>query len=116
MLDQDTSKPNALFAHHPAFVVTVGPDPIHFENEEEMARCAQVMSHSPQTIGIYCGHVHRGFAGHTGSIPSLIMPCVATSLRRGEYPEELKTCPIYHIHRYEPEWGITSEIRIVRSD
>ncbi len=114
LVDADPKKPTAIFAHHPPFIVSEGPDPLHFETEDILERFRSTVQRSSSVLGMFCGHVHRGVAGHVGNIPVLVMPCIATTLRRGDYPPGLTTCPIYHIHKYDPDWGISSEIRIVR--
>ena len=114
MIDAETSKPIAVFAHHPPFEVKVGPDPINFETREAMERLRQALQHSGRVVQVFSGHVHRGTAGHVGSIPATVMPSVATTLRKGEYPPQMKRRPIYHIHRFDPAWNFTTESRIVR--
>jgi hypothetical protein len=46
-------------------------------------------------------------------IPATVMPCIATTLRKGDYPADMKTRPIYHLHRFDPAWGFATETRIV---
>ena len=41
------------------------------------------------------------------------MPCIATTLRKGEYPVHMKTCPIYYLHRFGPVWEFVTEARVV---
>jgi hypothetical protein len=41
------------------------------------------------------------------------MPCIATTLRKGEYPAQMKIRPLYHVHRFDPVWGFVTETRIV---
>ena len=113
MIDADTSKPIAVFAHHPPFEVSVGPDPLNFETPEMMARLSQALQHSGRVIAVFSGHVHRGTAGQVGSIPATVMPSIATTLRKGDYPAHMKTRPVYHIHRFDPVWGFATETRIV---
>jgi 3',5'-cyclic-AMP phosphodiesterase len=113
MIDAETAKPIAVFAHHPPFVVPVGPDPINFEPPEAMARLAHALQHSGRVIAVISGHVHRGTAGHVGGIPATVMPSIATTLRRGAYPDRMKLRPVYHIHRFDPVWGFIVETRIV---
>jgi len=36
LIDAETTKPIAVFTHHPPFEVTVGPDPVHFEPPDTM--------------------------------------------------------------------------------
>lgn len=112
-IDAELKKPIAILAHHPPFEVKVGPDPINFETSEMMARLRQVLQHSDRVVAVFCGHVHRGTAGQVARIPATVMPCIATTLRRGEYPAHMKTSPVYHIHRFKPAWGFITEARIV---
>jgi 3',5'-cyclic-AMP phosphodiesterase len=116
MIDAQPSKPIAILAHHPPFVVPVGPDPINFETPEMMERLRQAMQHSGRVVVSFSGHVHRATAGHVGDIPATVVPCIATTLRRGEYPAHIKRCPVYYLHRFDPRWGFVTESRIVRSD
>ncbi len=113
MIDADTAKPIAVFAHHPPFEVTVGPDRINFETVEAMERLAHALQHSKRVVAVFSGHVHRGTTGHVGRIPATVMPSIATTLRKGEYPPAMKMCPVYHIHRFDPVWGFATEARIV---
>jgi 3',5'-cyclic AMP phosphodiesterase CpdA len=112
-IDTDTRKPIAVLAHHPPFEVIVGPDPFNFETLDTMDRLRQALQHSGRVIAVFSGHVHRGTAGHVGSIPAIVVPCIATTLRKGEYPAPMKTCPVYYVHRFEPSWGFVTEARIV---
>ena len=113
MIDAETAKPIAVFAHHPPFVVPVGPDPINFEPADAMTRLAEALQHSGRVIAVFSGHVHRPAEGHVGNIPIIVMPCIATTLRKGDYPPAMKARPIYYLHRYEPAWGFTTEARMV---
>lgn len=116
MIDADRSKPIAVFAHHPPFEVTVGPDRINFETPEMMERLRHAVQHSGRVVTVISGHVHRGTAGHVGSIPATVMPSIATTLRKGEYPALMKMHPVYHIHRFDPAGGFAVEARIVGLD
>lgn len=116
MIDADTTKPIAVFAHHPPFEVPVGPDPINFETPEMMERLRQAVQYSGRVIAVVSGHVHRGTSGRVGNIPATVMPSVATTLRKGAYPAPTKNRPIYHIHRFDPAWGLAVESRIVGID
>lgn len=113
LIDAETTKPIAVFAHHPPFEVPVGPDPLNFETPEMMARLSQALQHSGRVVAVFSGHVHRGTAGQVGSIPATVMPSIATTLRKGDYPAHMKTRPVYHIHRFDPVWGFITEARIV---
>ncbi|HEY7296392.1 MAG TPA: metallophosphoesterase [Xanthobacteraceae bacterium] len=113
MIDADTAKPVAVFTHHPPFEVMVGPDRLHFERPEAMSRLGRALQRSGRVVAVFSGHVHRAATGHVGSIPAAVVPCIATTLRRGEYPAEMKLRPVYQVHRFDPIWGFSSETRIV---
>ena len=113
LIDAETTKPIAVFTHHPPFEVTVGPDPLHFETPDVMSGLRRALQHSGRVVAVFSGHVHRAAAGHVGSIPATVMPCIATTLRKGEYPTQMKIRPVYQVHRFDPVWGFATETRIV---
>jgi len=115
MIDAETTKPIAVFAHHPPFEVLVGPDRINFETPEMMERLRQALLHSGRVVAVFSGHVHRLTEGQVGSIPVLVVPCIATTLRKGEYPAHAKEQPIYYLHTFDPLGGFTTETRVVGS-
>jgi hypothetical protein len=78
-----------------------------------MSRLRRTLQHSGRVAAVFSGHVHRAAEGHVGSIPATVMQCIATPLRRGDYPAHTKTRPVYQIHRFDPAWGFASETRIV---
>jgi Icc protein len=112
-IDSDRSRPIAVFAHHPPFRVTVGPDPLNFETEGMMEELRAALLRSGHVNAVFCGHVHRGTTGYVENIRASVMPSVATSLRKGEYPPHLTNRPIYHIHRFDPAGSFSTESRIV---
>jgi 3',5'-cyclic-AMP phosphodiesterase len=113
MIDAETTKPIAVFAHHPPFAVPVGPDPVNFETPAIMEKLRQTLQKSDRVIAVFSGHVHRAAEGEVGGIPAIVMPCIATALRKGEYPPHLKLRPIYYVHRFDPTWGFATEARVV---
>ncbi len=115
LINAEKTKPIAVFMHHPPYVVTVGPDPLNFAIAEDMARLQQVLQQSARVIAVFCGHVHRSTVGRIGEIPVMVAPCTATSLRKGDYPPHLQTCPVYHVHRFEPAYGFSTQARIVKA-
>lgn len=113
LVEAETVKPIAVFTHHPPFAVTVGPHPLHFETAESMARLGLALQQSRRVVAIFSGHVHRAATGRVGQIPASVMPCIATTLRYGDYPPEMKSRPVYQLHRFEPDGSFGSETRIV---
>lgn len=112
-LDADEDKPAVVFTHHPPFEVGEGPVPINFDTIEAMSALSQALQRSNRVAGVFSGHVHRAASGHVGNIPAIVIPCIATSLRWGDYPAPMKTRPVYYIHRFDPAGGFTTEARIV---
>jgi 3',5'-cyclic AMP phosphodiesterase CpdA len=53
---------------------------------ESMARLRDALERIERVIAVFCGHVHRGTAGWVGRVPASVVPCIATTLRKGEYP------------------------------
>jgi Icc protein len=115
LIEAEPSKPIAVFTHHPPFEVLVGPDRIHFESTDAMSRLCRVLRHSGRVIAVFSGHVHRAAEGHVGDIPASVVQCIATTLRKGEYPSHMKKRPVYHIHRFDAVSGFVSETRIVQA-
>lgn len=113
LIDADTTKPIAVFAHHPPFEVLEGPEPWHFETPEAMARLRDAVQHSERIVAVVSGHVHRGVSGDVGGVPASVMPSIATTLRYGEYPPPMKGRTVYHLHRFDPGIGFTTEARVV---
>jgi 3',5'-cyclic-AMP phosphodiesterase len=113
LMDAEATKPIAVFTHHPPFEVTVGPERCHFETLDGMSRLRQALQHSGRVIAIFSGHVHRAAEGLVGTIPASVVQCIATTLRKGEYPSSMRTRPVYHLHRFDPTWGFATQTRIV---
>jgi 3',5'-cyclic-AMP phosphodiesterase len=113
MIDTETTKPIAVFTHHPPFEVMVGPDPINFDSQDIISELRRALQHSGRVAAVFSGHVHRNTTGHVGRIPATVMTSIATTLRKGDYPAEAEGRPIYHLHRYDPARGFASEARIV---
>jgi 3',5'-cyclic-AMP phosphodiesterase len=114
MVKADTTKPIAVFTHHPPFVVTEGPEPFHFENRHAMSRLRSALRYSGRVVAVFSGHVHRAAWGDVAGIPATVMPAIATTLRHGPYPAHLKRRPVYQVHRFDPIWGFATETRVTR--
>ena len=116
LIDAAPAKPVAIFTHHPPFVVTVGPDPVHFASAEGMSRLQQALQHGGRVVGIFSGHVHRSTTGLVGTVPAAVVPAIATTLRKGDYPAHLRDRPVYYLHRFDPACGFVTEARIVEAE
>jgi hypothetical protein len=79
-----------------------------------MTRIRDALQHSRRVLGVFSGHVHRAANGYVGDIRASVVQCIATPLRKGDYPIRMKDRPLYHLHRFDPEWGFATETRIVR--
>jgi 3',5'-cyclic AMP phosphodiesterase CpdA len=113
LIDAEATKPIAVFTHHPPFEVTVGPEALHFETRDVMSGLRRALQHSGRVVAVFSGHVHRAAAGDVAGIRATVMPCIATTLRKGEYPADMRTRPVYQVHRFDPAWGFATETRIV---
>ncbi len=113
MIDAETTKPIAVFTHHPPFEVPVGPEPHHFDSREAMADLTDTLQSSGRVIAVFCGHVHRFAHGNIGDIAASVVTAISTTLRKGEYPAEADARPLYHLHRFDPKRGFATETRIV---
>jgi 3',5'-cyclic AMP phosphodiesterase CpdA len=113
LIEGGARKSIAVFTHHPPFEVLVGPDRLHFGTAEAMRRLRAALQQSGRVVGIFSGHVHRAAEGYVGNIPASVVQCIATTLRKGDYPPGMKRRAVYHIHRFDPAWGFVTETRIV---
>lgn len=112
MTDAEDSRPIVVFTHHPAFEVSVGPDPIHFHDLDAMNALRQALRQSGRVAGIFSGHVHRAANGDVEGIPATVMSAVSTNLRKGEYPPHMTARPVYQVHRFAPDGQFVTETRI----
>jgi len=115
LIEAETSKPVAVFAHHPPFAVAEGPAPFHFEDRRTMTALRSALRQSGRVVAVFSGHVHRAVSGEVDGIPASVMPSTATALRYGSYSAQMKQRPVYHIHRFDPRWGFVSETRVVQA-
>lgn len=113
LIDADTSRPIAVFTHHPPFDVAAAPEPLQFETRDMMSGLRRALHRSGRVVAVFSGHVHRAAAGDVAGISATAMPSIATTLRKGDYPAHMKTLPVYQLHRFDPEWGFATETRIV---
>jgi 3',5'-cyclic-AMP phosphodiesterase len=106
-------RPTAVFMHHPPVTITVGPDPLNFVSPEAMASLRETLERSGRVVAVFCGHVHRSTWGRIGHIPVMVAPCTVTSLRKGDFPPQMQSRPVYHLHRLNSACELVTEVRIV---
>lgn len=110
-LANDTTRPVAVFMHHPPFEVVESNYPFQFEPWGAVARMGRVLNEHGRVIRAFCGHSHRVAAGTIGEVPVSSMPSVAVDLRLGDYPDKFRSVPLYKIHRFDAKQGFVSEVR-----
>jgi len=108
----DDERPIAAFAHHPPFMVDVGPDPMHFDDPLAMERMRETLQEPGRVTSIFCGHVHRFASGAVGGIPASVVTAVSTTLRKGDYPAEAEGRPYYQLHRFGEDAAFFSDTRV----
>jgi Icc protein len=113
LIERERSKPIVVFLHHPPFVVPVGPDPVNFVTQEAMLLLQQTLGRSGRVAAVLCGHVHRSTFGRIGEIPVVVAPCTATTLRKGDLPPQMRTRPVYHLHRLDAAARPVTELRML---
>jgi 3',5'-cyclic-AMP phosphodiesterase len=113
LIGDGNPKPIAVFMHHPPFTVQVGPDPLNFATPQAMAELQRALGRSARVVAVFCGHVHRSTCGQVGNIPVMVAPCTATTLRKGDFPPQMQTRPVYHLHRLNSAGELVTELRIV---
>ncbi|CFX46956.1 putative 3',5'-cyclic adenosine monophosphate phosphodiesterase CpdA [Candidatus Filomicrobium marinum] len=108
----EATKPIVVFAHHPPFVVSEGPEPVHFESLEVMSELSTLLRRSGRIVAVCSGHVHRSVSSELEGIPAIVAPSIATALRYGSYPPHMRQKPTYYVHRIDPVRGFSTETRV----
>lgn len=98
MLAADTTRPAAVFLHHPPFDVTVAPDPFQFEQRAEAEAVVAELARHRHVIGLYCGHIHRGFETHVGELPASVVSSVAVDVRWDNHLHPDPSVPVLKVH------------------
>ena len=75
--------------------------------------CRGPSSVPARVVAVFCGHVHRSTWGRIGNIPVMVAPCTATTLRKGDFPQQMHGRPVYHLHRLNSACELATEVRIV---
>lgn len=110
-LAEDRTKPTALIMHHPPFEVRASKYRWQFESQDAIDRMRQALEGQSHVVRGFCGHCHRDAAGKLGAVLVSSAPSLAVDLRLGEFPAELRSVPVYQIHRFDAHTGFISELR-----
>lgn len=109
MLAAGRNQPQVIFMHHPPFEVTAFSDSFQFTDWSDVTHLERLLTEqSPNLVKVICGHVHRETTGQICGYDVSTMASVAVDLRYGDYPEEARDAPLYHLHRFDPARGISS--------
>ncbi len=113
-LSSDKSKPTVLFMHHPPFEVVESKYPHQFDPWEDAARLTSALDGQSHVVRGFCGHAHRHTTGTVAGIPFSTVPSIARDLRLGEFAPEVADLPLYHLHTFDEQFSVTTEIRGAR--
>lgn len=109
MLNFAQDKPQVIFMHHPPFEFTAIKDSLQFADWDDVVRLERLLAEAaPRLEKLICGHVHREAAGRIGRFDVSCMASVAVDLRYGEYASDVADVPLYQLHRFDPDLGISS--------
>jgi len=100
MLNENPTKPTAVFMHHTPFRVGAIPDPEQFEDWDDVHKLRDLLDQHQQITGIYCGHIHRSIEGMLGRHPVHAISCMASDLRKGEMSPEERAAPMLKFHEF----------------
>ncbi len=113
MLEENRTKPTAIFMHHPPFEITQSKHKWQFDSPRAIIFFENAVKKHKQIVQVFCGHSHREAAGFTAGISASCTPSVALNLRLGEFPKSAKIKPVYQIHSFDGHTNFTTETRIV---
>jgi len=114
-LTSDTSKPTAVFMHHPPFEVTESKYPHQYDPWEGAQRLSAALKDQHHVVRGFCGHAHRHAEGTVAGIPFSTVPSVARDLRLGDFAPEISDVPVYHLHTFDAKNGFSTELRAARA-
>ncbi len=97
MLLADTTKPVALFLHHPPYKAEGIPDPYQYENWSDVENLTQLLAQHKNVCGMYCGHVHRFIDGSIAGVRASAITCLAGDLRKGDVSDADRKTPVYKV-------------------
>lgn len=97
MLLADTTKPAALFLHHPPFEAVEIPDPFQYDNWNDVDRLSALLSRFTNICGVFCGHAHRFIDGAIAGVQASAISCSAGDLRWDEVSNADRKLPVFKV-------------------
>jgi len=110
-LVEDCIKPTVIFMHHPPFEIKESKYPWQYDNQEAIATLGNAINGQDNVVRLFCGHSHRDATGMISGIPASCVPSVAIDVRLGNFPQSVKTKPVYQIHSFNSRQGFLTETR-----
>jgi len=110
----DTSRPTALFMHHPPFEISNARDPFQYETRQSVSDLETLLSRHANIVRIFCGHSHRARRDHLGGVEACTIPSLAPDLRQDIYHPRFNDVAVYQTHHWHDRHGFLSVTRIAR--
>jgi 3',5'-cyclic AMP phosphodiesterase CpdA len=111
-LSREPDRPTVLFFHHPPFDVPWHGYVGGYRDPEDALRLAATVGRHRQVVRVLCGHVHSMDREDWAGTVATTMPSVAVDVRKG-VDEAIGATPLYLLHDFSPEQGLTSRTRVV---
>ena len=102
-------RPTVVFMHHPPFEVEGDPKSFQYETRDGFARVISTLRSNGQVIRVLCGHAHQARDADLGGFLASTVPSIAVDLRMGEDAQRETGAPRFHVHRYDPARGFSTQ-------
>ena len=106
----EPDRPTLICMHHPPFEVEGDPKSFQYETREGFARVISTLRSSGRVIRVLCGHAHQARDADLGGVRASTVPSIAVDLRMGEDAQRETGAPRFHVHRYDPARGFSTQI------
>ena len=103
LLKEQPDKPTALFMHHPPFEVPTSKYPFQFDDPVLADAFLRLIRQNTQIVHLFCGHMHRDFGVKLETCYASVTPSLVPDNRLGDFAEDLKGRPLFHLHRWNPD-------------
>jgi 3',5'-cyclic AMP phosphodiesterase CpdA len=102
-----------VFMHHTPFEIATLPDPLQFASRGAANALVNMLKDHNHVVRILCGHCHRHGETMIGNALATTMPSVASDLRKGGFPDNMRNATCYQVHDMT-DASTVSWTRIVR--